>query len=127
MKEMKNVQPAFEEWEGTASKIYASYQEVTCHMIFDVKMLDSNCTLRRKARYVAGGHTTETPAALTYASVVSRDSVRIALTIGRPTTKGWEILVKWKDGKYNLDFTQGYKRIISGSTGRICWPEPHFI
>ena len=30
---------------------------------------------------VAGGHTTETPAALTYASVVSRDSVRIALTI----------------------------------------------
>ena len=38
----------------------------------------------------------------------------------RPTTKGWEILVKWKDGKYNLDFTQGYKRIISGSTGRIC-------
>ena len=81
MKEMNNVQPAFEEWEGTASKIYASYQEVTCHMIFDVKMLDSNGTLRRKARYVAGGHTTETPAALTYASVVSRDSVRIALTI----------------------------------------------
>ena len=30
---------------------------------------------------VAGGHTTETPAPLTYASVVSRDSVRIALTI----------------------------------------------
>jgi hypothetical protein len=34
---------------------------------------------RRKARFVAGGHTTETPAALTYSSVVSRDSVRIAL------------------------------------------------
>ena len=30
---------------------------------------------------VAGGHTTDTPAALTYASVVSRGSVRIALTI----------------------------------------------
>ena len=36
---------------------------------------------RRKAIMVAGGHTTETPSALTYASVVSRDSVRIALTI----------------------------------------------
>ena len=36
---------------------------------------------RRKARMVADGHRTETPAALTYSSVVSRDSVRIALTI----------------------------------------------
>ena len=37
---------------------------------------------RRKARFVAGGHTTEVPDSLiTYASVVSRDSVRIALTI----------------------------------------------
>ena len=50
-------------------------------MIFDVKMLDSDGIFRRKARYVAGGHTTETPAALTYASVVSQDSVRIALTL----------------------------------------------
>ena len=36
---------------------------------------------RQKARMVAGGHTTKTPATLTYSSVVSRDSVRIALTI----------------------------------------------
>jgi hypothetical protein len=42
-------------------------------MVFDVKM-----DLTRKARIVAGGHTTETPASLTYSSVVSRDSVRIA-------------------------------------------------
>ena len=35
----------------------------------------------RKARLVTGGHTTETPATLTYSSVVSRDSVRIALTM----------------------------------------------
>jgi hypothetical protein len=34
--------------------------------------------LTRKARFVAGGHTTETPTSLTYSSVVSRDSVRIA-------------------------------------------------
>ena len=50
-------------------------------MIFDVKMLDSDGLFIRKVRYVAGGHTTETPAALTYASVVSRDSVRIALIL----------------------------------------------
>ena len=30
---------------------------------------------------VAGGHTTEVPATLTYSTVVSRDSFRIALTI----------------------------------------------
>ena len=36
---------------------------------------------RRKARYVVGGHMTETPATMTYASIVSRETVRIALTI----------------------------------------------
>jgi hypothetical protein len=46
-------------------------------MIFDVKMSD----LSRKCRFVAGGHTTEAPASLTYSSVVSRDSVRIAFLI----------------------------------------------
>ena len=59
-------------------------------MIFDVKMLDSDVLFRRKARYVAGCHTTETPAALTYAYVVSRDSVRIALTLA--SLNGLDIL-----------------------------------
>ena len=36
---------------------------------------------RRKARYVAGGHKVDTPEVLTYASVVSRETVRIALTL----------------------------------------------
>jgi Reverse transcriptase (RNA-dependent DNA polymerase) len=36
---------------------------------------------KRKARYVAGGHMTEALPVLTSASVVSRDTVRIALTI----------------------------------------------
>ena len=49
-----------------------------CHMIFDVKFGEN---FRRKARLVAGGHMTETPATLTYLSVVLHDSVRIALTI----------------------------------------------
>jgi hypothetical protein len=46
-------------------------------VIFDVKMED----FRHKARCVAGGHTTGTPHAMTYASVVSRESLRIALTL----------------------------------------------
>ena len=45
-------------------------------MIFDVKM-----DLTRKARFVAGGHMTETPTSITYSSVVSRDSVQIAFLI----------------------------------------------
>jgi hypothetical protein len=57
------------------------YQKITCHMIFDVKMGEN---FRRKARFVADGHKTKTPAAMTSASVVSRDSVRIALTIAAP-------------------------------------------
>ena len=36
---------------------------------------------KSKARFVAGGHMIETPNTLTYASVVSRDLVLIALTI----------------------------------------------
>ena len=35
----------------------------------------------RKARYVAGGHLTDPPSSLTYASVVSRETVRIAFLI----------------------------------------------
>lgn len=76
-KEMKNVRIAFEEWKGEAD-LPPGYQQIKCHIIFDVKMGEN---FRRKARMVAGGHVTETPSALTYSSVVSRDSVRIALTI----------------------------------------------
>jgi hypothetical protein len=36
---------------------------------------------RRKARFVAGGHTTDTPHAMTYARVVSRESVMISLNL----------------------------------------------
>ena len=41
------------------------FQEIRCHVIFDVKM-----DFTRKARFVAGGHTTDTPASITYSSVV---------------------------------------------------------
>ena len=47
-------------------------------MIFDVNMREN---FRQKARLVGGGHMTEEPSSITYYSVVSRDSVRIALTV----------------------------------------------
>jgi hypothetical protein len=76
---MEKVKVAFEFCEdcspeqicqGLARKDFVGYQEITCHMVFDVKM-----DLTHKARFVAGGHMTETPASLTYSSVVSQHSV----------------------------------------------------
>jgi hypothetical protein len=52
------------------------FQEIHCHVIFDFKM---DFTL--KARFVAGGNTTDTPALITYSSVVSCDSVCLASLI----------------------------------------------
>ena len=76
--EMKNVRIAFEIFEGDIKDIPPRFQQIECHMIFDVKMGEN---FRRKARMVAGGHQTTTPSTLTYSSVIFRDSVRIALTI----------------------------------------------
>ena len=46
-------------------------------MIFDVKMED----FRRKAMLVAGGHVKEPPSTITYAIIVSRETVRISMTL----------------------------------------------
>jgi hypothetical protein len=86
----KAMRPTFEKWivlggvigDGTiahaCSKHYlVGYQEIKCHMVFDIKVEN----LVRKVRFVAGGHTTETPATMTYSSVVSRDSVCIAFLL----------------------------------------------
>ena len=75
-KEMKNVKVAFKMLDKDES-VPRDHQFVRCHIIVDVKMED----FRRKARFVAGGHMTKAPSAMTYASVVSRETVRIALTI----------------------------------------------
>ena len=77
-KEMKNVRPAFEVFEGSVEQLPSGFQEIMCQMIFDVKIGENFC---RKAQLVAGGHTTEAPATLTYSLVVSRDSIWIALTV----------------------------------------------
>jgi hypothetical protein len=60
-----------------AKRLPPAYQEIRCHMIFDAKMED----FRLKARFAARGHTTDAPHVMTYASVVSRESVRIALAL----------------------------------------------
>jgi hypothetical protein len=74
-KEMKNVMPAFKILDEDG-KAPIGYKWIPCHMIFDVQM-DFTC----KARFVAGGHVTDPPTSITYSSVVSRDSVRIAFSV----------------------------------------------
>jgi hypothetical protein len=64
-KEMKNVQIAFNILNGEES-VPPNYQEIRCHIIFDVKMED----FHHKARFVVGGHKPDTPHSMTFASVV---------------------------------------------------------
>ena len=73
-KEMYNVGVAFEVLEDgvPAPK---GWHKVTGHLIWDVKM-----DFTRKARWVLDGHKCPDPEGSTYAGVVSRESVRIALT-----------------------------------------------
>ena len=52
------------------------FPRIRCHVVFDVKM-----DFTRKARFGARGHTTDTPGSITYSSVVSRDSERLAFLI----------------------------------------------
>jgi Reverse transcriptase (RNA-dependent DNA polymerase) len=83
-KEMSKVKVAWTAHDGHSpqevrqgkTSSFVGFQEIKCHMVFDIKM-----DFTRKARFVAGGHTTETPTSMTYSSVVSRDSVRLAFLI----------------------------------------------
>ena len=76
-KEMKNVWISFELC-ANISDVPKGYQKIECHMIFDVKLRES---FRHKTWFVAGGHTTITPAFLTYSSVVYRNYLRTALLL----------------------------------------------
>jgi hypothetical protein len=67
-KDMKNVRVAFKILNGEES-VPSTYQEIRCHIIFDVKMED----FRHNLRFVTGGHTPDTPHAMNYASFVSRE------------------------------------------------------
>jgi len=61
-----------------SGKVKPGFTYCSTHMIFDIKM---DGKFARKARLVADGHKTRPRSSITYSSVVSRDSVRIALTI----------------------------------------------
>jgi hypothetical protein len=72
-KEMHNVGIAFQVLpDGKDEPV--GWSKVTGHIIFDVKM-----DFTRKARWVLDGHKTPNPIGSTYAGVVSREGVRIAL------------------------------------------------
>ena len=83
-KEMTKVKVAWKTAEDTtpdqvrAGKAHSliGYSEIKRHVVFDVKM-----DLTRKGFFVAGGHQTKTPGAITYSSVVSHDSIRNAFLI----------------------------------------------
>ena len=91
-KEMKTVKVAFQFLpEGAAKPVGREY--IGCHLVFDVKQ----GTLQRKCRFVADGSRTETTVP-TYASVVSRESVRIAFTLA--ALNGLDILGADCEGAY---------------------------
>ena len=75
-KELKTVMVAFEILpDGSPKPVGRGF--LKCHMVFDLKQT----SLIRKARFVADGSRTPEPTCNTYASVVSRDSVRLAFLI----------------------------------------------
>ena len=73
---MKYVKPDFIIMD-VSKRVPIGFQRVNFHMIFDVKMED----FRRKSRLVAGGHTTKPPATITYASILSSDTVKMVMTL----------------------------------------------
>ena len=75
-KEIKTVRVTFEVLPDGKS-VHISHQFVQCSMVFNINMED----FRQKARLVAGGHMTEAPATIRYISVVSRETIRMALMI----------------------------------------------
>jgi hypothetical protein len=71
-KEIRNVFPAFDFIEDDNAKVPPGYEFVETYFVFDIKM-----DLSRKARLVARGNMTEATKEQTFASVVSRDTVRL--------------------------------------------------
>ena len=57
---------------GLGVAVPEGYKKIPCHMVYDVKW-DG----RHKARFVAGGHRTDTPVESTYSAVVSLLGVRM--------------------------------------------------
>jgi hypothetical protein len=111
-KEMKTVQVAFKVLDAGASPP-STHGEIPLIMIFDVKM-----DFTRKARLVAGGHRTKPPETLTYASVVSRDSVRLAFLIAK--MNGLEMIMTDIGSAYlNAECSEKYYAIAGKEFGEM--------
>jgi hypothetical protein len=74
LKEMGNVCVAFEIL-GPGMKVPPGWHKASGHLVFDVKM-----DFTKKAHWVKDGHKTPDSAMPSFAGVVSRDSIHIALT-----------------------------------------------
>ena len=68
MKEFQKLEGALLE-HIRYSKVNPGYKEIKCHIIFDIKV-DGKFT--QKARFVAGGDSTDPPSYIKYSSVVLR-------------------------------------------------------
>ena len=75
-KEMKCVSPIFRKLDS-GEIVPIGYYRVKCHIIFGVKMEYFRC----KDSLVEGENLTDPLAIITYTSVLSRETVRIALTL----------------------------------------------
>ena len=73
-RETENLKVAFDILEDGV-KILVGYNKASGHVVFDVHM-----TLEWKAWWIKDGHKTPEPELSTFAGVVSRESVRIALS-----------------------------------------------
>jgi hypothetical protein len=71
-KEIKDICVTFKNFLMGSAPL--GYQKIPCHMIFDIKMEDFS----HKAQLVAGGHRTKAPVTITYASVISCETVCLA-------------------------------------------------
>jgi len=111
-KEMGNVMVALKPLDLGESPP-DDYKEIPLSMIFDVKM-----GFTRKARLVAGGHLTDPPEALTYPSVVSRDSVRLAFMLVK--LNGLEMIMTDIGNAYlNAEVTEKYYAIAGPEFGEL--------
>ena len=82
-----NADSILEQWEMKNSEWHLNcirweaitHRTAVCMMPYcnDIKIDD----FRQKTRIVAGGHMTKTPATITYASIIMRETVRIVLMI----------------------------------------------
>jgi hypothetical protein len=115
-KEMSKVKVAYKLMEGINPEDVRhgkvpqmiGFQEIKCHIIFDVKM-----DFTRKARFVAGGHLTQPATSSTYSSVVSRDSVRLAFLLA--SLNGLKVL-SCDIGNAYLNAPCREKNMVSGRT-----------